>query len=98
MIIPFLHRALVKPKQVETKTESGIILSVNEKREQTAAEEGTIIAVGDTFGEAYNAKYIPQPGDRIYFARYSGKWVKNELGEDLVLLNDEDVVAIIKDN
>jgi len=98
MIIPYLHRALVKPKQVETKTESGIILSINERREQTAAEEGTIIAVGDTFGETYNAKYIPKPGDRIYFARYSGKWVKDESGEDLVLLNDEDVVAIIKDN
>lgn len=97
MIVPYLHRALVKPKQIETKTESGIIISLNERREQTAAEEGTIIAIGDTFGEAFNAKYVPQPGDRIYFARYAGKWIKNELGEDLVLLNDEDVVAVIKD-
>lgn len=96
-VVPYLHRALVKPKKAETVTESGIIISLNERRETASAEEGVILAIGDTFGEAYNAKQNPEVGDRVYFAKYSGKWIKDENGEDLVLLNDEDVVAIIKD-
>ena len=34
MIAPLLHRILVKPDSVETKTASGIVLAINEKREQ----------------------------------------------------------------
>jgi chaperonin GroES len=93
MIVPFLHRVLVKPAPVETKSAGGIILSLNEKREQAAAEEGTVVALGDTFGADYKASVLPKVGDTVYFARYAGKWIK-ENDEDLVLLNDEDILAI----
>ncbi len=94
MIVPFLHRVLVRPTPVETKSAGGIILSLNEKREQAAAEEGTVIALGDTFGVDYKTEVLPVVGDKVYFARYAGKWIK-ENDEDLVLLNDEDILAII---
>jgi chaperonin GroES len=97
-IIPLLHRVLVRPKPVEKKTESGIILVDSMTRKEAAAtEEGTILAIGDTFGTDFGAKVIPQIGDRIYFAKYAGKFIKDENDEALVILNDEDVIAIIKE-
>jgi len=98
-IIPFLHRVLVKLKPVEKTTESGIIIpDTTTRKEQAATEEGTIVAVGDTFGKDFGATYIPQVGDKVYFAKYAGKFIKDEDGTDLVLLNDEDIVAIIKED
>jgi chaperonin GroES len=97
-IIPFLHRVLVKLKPVEKTTESGIIIpDTTTRKEQAATEEGVIIAIGETFAKDYGAVNIPQVGDKVYFAKYAGKFIKDEDGTDLVLLNDEDIVAIIKD-
>lgn len=96
-IIPLLHRALVKPKQVETKTASGIILTETlTRKEQAACDEGEILALGDTFGKDFGAEVLPKVGDKILFAKYAGKFIKDG-DTDLVLLNDEDLIAIIKD-
>ena len=96
MVVPFLHRVLVRPDPVETKSAGGIILSLNEKREQAAAEIGTIIALGDTFGVDYKASVLPVIGDRVYFAKYAGKGIKVD-DEDLLFLNDEDILGFIKE-
>lgn len=98
-VIPFLHRVLVRPKQIEKKTASGIILTDTTTRKEAAAtEEGTILAIGDTFGKDFGAQTLPKVGDKIYFAKYAGKFIKDENEEDLVLLNDEDIIAIIKED
>ena len=98
-IIPFLHRVLVKLKPVETTTESGIIIpDTTTRKEQAATEEGTIVAIGDTFGKDYGASILPQVGDKVYFAKYAGKFIKDDDGTDLVLLNDEDICAIIRES
>jgi chaperonin GroES len=96
--IPLLHRVLVRPKQVETKTASGIILTDTlTRKEQAATEEGIILAIGDTFAKDFGAGVIPEVGDKIYFAKYAGKFIKDDDGTDLVFLNDEDIIAIIKE-
>ena len=97
-IIPFMHRVLVKVKPVEKTTESGIIIpDTTTRKEQAATDEGIIMAIGETFGKDYGVVYLPQVGDKVYFAKYAGKFIKDEDGTDLVLLNDEDIVAIVKD-
>ena len=102
MLVPFLHRAIVRPEKVEDADDvirsaraAGIEVKLD-KREQKAVEIGTIVAVGDTFGTAFDTKILPEVGDKVYFAKYAGKTVKVD-GEDLLILNDEDVVAIIKE-
>lgn len=97
-IVPLMHRALVKPKQVETKTASGIILTENlTRKEQAACDEGIILALGDTFGKDFGAEVIPKVGDKVLFAKYAGKFIKDDEGTDLVLLNDDDLIAIVKE-
>lgn len=96
-IIPLMHRALVRPKQVETKTASGIILTESlTRKEQAGTDEGIILAIGDTFGKDFGAEVLPKVGDKVLFAKYAGKFIKNG-DEDLVLLNDDDLIAIVKD-
>lgn len=95
MIVPVLHRLLIKPDSVETKTASGIILTIDERREQAAAEKGTVVAIGDTAFKDFEADVIPVVGDKVYFAKYAGKEVK-ENDEKFLILNDEDIVGIIK--
>jgi len=96
-IIPLMHRALVKPKQVETKTASGIILTESlTRKEQAGTDEGIILALGDTFGKDFGAEVLPKVGDKVLFAKYAGKFIKDG-DEDLVLLNDDDLIAIVRD-
>jgi chaperonin GroES len=97
MIQPILHRLLVKPDEVETKTKTGIILAVDEKREAAAAERGTVIAVGDTCFKDYGAdSSLVKVGNRVYFARYAGKKVTDN-EQDYIILNDEDIVGVLHD-
>lgn len=98
MIIPILHRILVKPDPVETKTAGGIILAVNEKREQAAAECGTVVAIGNTAFKDFGGDPSLVPiGTRIFYAKYAGKEVKDIDDTIYVALNDEDIVAIIRE-
>ena len=96
MIKPVLLRVLVKPDEVEKKTESGIILQLD-KREEKAVELGTVLAVGNTaykeFGTTADSEGI-RVGSKVSFTKYAGKEVKGENDELLLILNDEDIVGV----
>lgn len=94
-LVPILHRLIVEPEEIETKTASGIILSVNEKAERKAVEKGKVLAIGDTAFIDFKAGVTPQIGDTIYFAKYAGKEVKDD-DKDYLILNDEDVICVVK--
>lgn len=102
MLVPVIHRLIVKPFAVEEADETirraralGIHVELD-KREKAAVEVGIVIAIGDTAFKDYNTEVIPKVGDKVYYAKYSGKHVKDN-GEEFLILNDEDVVAIIKE-
>ena len=95
MITPLLHTILIKPDDVETKTASGIVIPdmVTEK-ERKAVEYGTVITVGPrAFIDYGSDPSILKGGDRVSFARYSGKVIKDVDGTEFVLVNDIDILA-----
>ena len=94
-LVPILHRLIVEPEEIETKTASGIILSVNEKAERKAVEKGKVLAIGDTAFIDFKAGITPKVGDTIYFAKYAGKEIKDS-DKDYLILNDEDVICVVK--
>ena len=98
MIVPVLHRLLVKPDPVETTTAGGIVLAINEKREQAAAEKGLVVALGSTCFKDYGGDAdTVKVGDRVFYAKYAGKEVTDDnSNEKFVLLNDDDIVGVIK--
>ena len=94
-------RVIVKPKEVEEKTESGIVLAVDKGMEERAQVVGTIVHIGDDFADAYRpkvARWGLKEGDKVYYAKYAGKWVEDpQTKEQLLVLNDEDIVAKLED-
>jgi co-chaperonin GroES (HSP10) len=97
MLKPIYKRLLVRLEPIETKSAGGIILATDERRQKNGSEKGTILAVSEDCFTEYEG--LPKVGDQIYFAKYAGKFVVDpDTGEELVLLNDEDVVAIISRN
>lgn len=99
MIVPLLHTVLIKPDEVETKTASGIVIPdlVTEK-ERKAMEYGTVVTVGPrAFIDYGRDPTILKGGDRVSYARYSGKVIKDTDGIEYVLVNDIDLLAKITD-
>ena len=99
-------RVLVKPDPVLKKTKSGIIISTDERLERGATEKGTVVDVGPEAFLAHNraAGFKDQQpwvtvGQRIYFARYAGKWVLDPEDREMYLaINDEDVIVRIEND
>ena len=99
MIVPLLHTILIKPDEVETKTVGGIIIpDVVTDKERKAVEYGTVVTVGPRAFIDYGCDpTILKGGDRISFARHSGKVIKDEDGTEFVLVNDIDILAKIEE-
>ena len=97
MIKPVLHRILIKPDELEVKTNSGIIIQYD-KREEKAVETGTVLDIGSTafkeFGTTAEQEGIVK-GKRVTYAKYAGKEVK-EGEEKFLLINDEDIVGVFE--
>jgi len=89
------HHVLIKLDDPEVKTESGIILAVDEKRERKAVEYGTVLQIGPTAFQELGLSLCPLSiGDHVCILRYSGKSVKD--GEDeFLIVNDEDILCIV---
>ena len=97
MLIPILHRILVKPDPIEEVSQGGIVLAVDPKKERLAVEKGTVVTLGDTaFSGDFKTESPPKVGDRVYYAKYAGKLIKDTDDVEYVMLNDEDVIAVIK--
>jgi len=93
-IRPLHDRVIVKRLEEERTSPGGIVIP------DTAAEkpiQGKVMAVGkgkileDGKVRALDVKV----GDKILFGKYSGTEVKVE-GEDLVVMREEDVMAVIE--
>jgi co-chaperonin GroES (HSP10) len=102
---PVLHRIFVRPDQVDEVDEQvkrakdiGLYVELD-KREQKAVVVGTVVAIGNTAFEAFQSSAEEEEveiGSKVLYAKYSGAEVPNS---DLLILNDEDVIAVVeKDN
>jgi co-chaperonin GroES (HSP10) len=90
------YRLLVKPKEIEKKTESGLIINYgrNEELERDSMTIGVVADVGPDCWNKYEKPWC-QIGDKIHWARWAGKKVVDPVsGESFLVLNDEDVIAV----
>ena len=93
MIKPLSNRVLVKMKEGEETTKSGIILASTAKEKPQFAE---VIEVGP--GEKVDGKYEPldvKKGDKVIISKYAGTEVKYE-GEEYIILKQDDILAIVE--
>lgn len=94
-ILPTGGHLLVLPKKVEEVTAGGIILPKDiQDKEQQAATEGTLIAIGPSaWRDLDDGKPWANIGDKISYSRYAGVAMDGSDGEQYVLINDNDVLA-----
>lgn len=89
-IIPRKEWVLVKPEEVRTQTQSGLLLPDTEEKEQKA--QGEVVAVGDSVEGL-------KKGDIVIYGAYAGEnMVVYEKGAEVEykLLLDEDIIAFVK--
>ncbi len=97
-IKPVGYRVLVKADPVQEMSEGGIIIAGYDKKLERAGQmTGTLVAIGHlAWTQFQNETPWAKVGDRVMYARYSGKIVEDHVTkEDYVILNDEDITSVL---
>ncbi|MCB9757265.1 MAG: co-chaperone GroES [Candidatus Omnitrophica bacterium] len=93
---PLADRIIVKPLDAIEKTKGGILLPETAKEKP---QEGKIVAVGK--GKLLDNGSVHAPevkvGDRILYGKYSGSEITTTEGEDLLIMREDDILAVFKD-
>lgn len=104
------HRLVIKPFSIEqhdplfaAAKAAGIELLPNEaRREQVAVDKGTVLEIGPSAFTALNPPGADVPwcavGDVIGYTRNAGKFIKIDDTTHVLVINDEDVVNIFKED
>lgn len=94
MIKPLYNNVLLKKVEASNETQSGIIISQKEEKEEYAI----VAAVSDCKEIKVNDKVYEMPlkkGDKVMYKKYSGTDVKDG-DEEYILIKAEDILAIVK--
>ncbi len=94
-IQPLGDRVVVKPLEAENKTKGGIVIPDTAKEKP---QEGKVMAVGK--GKALENGSVQslevKVGDKVLYGKYSGNEITTKDGEELLIMKEEDILAIIK--
>lgn len=92
MIKPLMDRVVVKMKEQEETTASGIILTASKEKPQIAE----VIAVGPgKIVDGEKEEIVVKVGDNIILNKYAGTEVKYE-GEEYLIVSQSDILAIVE--
>lgn len=107
MIKPAGHRVLVECKDITEfdptyarAKAAGIQIArdhEDHQRRQAGVDKGVVVAVGPTAFKDFGGEPWCVPGDLIIFAKYAGKIVEDVDQKKYIVLNDEDICAVIKE-
>ena len=94
-IQPLGDRVIIKALEAEAKTKGGIVIPDTAKEKP---QEGKIVAVGK--GKVLESGTVQSPevkvGDKVLYGKYSGNEITTKEGEELLIMREEDILAIIK--
>lgn len=96
-------RLLVKPvplqehdKVWKAATALGLELpEISKRKEEVNIDRGTVIQIGEKCHEDYVGHV--KVGDLIGYAKFGGKFIQDTDEKIYLVINDEDVICIIKD-
>ena len=93
MIKPLGDRVLIKMKEGEETTKSGIILATNAQEKPQIAE---VIAVGPGGNiDGNNIEMHVKVGDKVIVSKYAGTQIKYE-GEEYIIVKQNDILATVE--
>lgn len=104
---PAGHRVVIQIEEAEEKRGSIYIPKTVQALERQATMKGIVLAIGPTAWQDYgDGRPWCAVGDRVVFARYGGvTWREDILNADRLktgeleyrLLNDEDIIAVLRE-
>ena len=94
-IKPLGDRIVIKALEAENKTKGGIVIPDTAKEKP---QEGKVMAVGRGKLSDNGTVQVPEVkvGDRVLYGKYSGNEITTKEGEELLIMREEDILAIIK--
>ena len=90
---PLGDRVVLKVKENEEKTKSGIVLPDTAKEKPV---QGEVMAVGT--GQIIDGKKVEldvKVGDTVIYSKYAGSEIKLE-GEEFLIIRQNDILAIVE--
>ena len=91
---PLEDRIVVRPGESEERTASGLVIPDTAKEKP---QQGEVLAVGPGRRSDNTGEIIPtdvKVGDTVVYSKYGGTEITID-GEDLLILNARDVLAIV---
>ena len=92
---PLDDRIVVRPSEAEEKTASGLVIPDTAKEKP---QQGEVLAIGPGRRSEQTGEIIPmdiEKGDTVVYSKYGGTEITVD-GDDLLILNGRDVLAIVK--
>ena len=92
---PLEDRIVVRPSKSEETTASGLVIPDTAKEKP---QQGEVLAVGPGRRSDTSGEVIPlgiSVGDKVVYSKYGGTEITID-GEDLLILNGRDVLAVVK--
>ena len=92
---PLDDRIVVRPSEAEEKTASGLVIPDTAKEKP---QQGEVLAVGPGRRADNTGELIPLDiavGDKVVYSKYGGTEITVD-GEDVLILNARDVLAVLK--
>lgn len=102
------HRVMIKTLQVEEVDEvfasakkAGIQLldeAESAQLRKNAVDRGTVVGIGSTAFKDFGGEPWCVIGEVIVYSRYAGKQVTDPVSKEVyTIINDEDVIAVLKE-
>jgi chaperonin GroES len=92
---PLEDRIVVRPNESEETTASGLVIPDTAKEKP---QQGEVLAAGPGKRSEHTGELLPvdvKVGDTVVYSKYGGTEITIE-GEDLLILNARDVLAVVK--
>ena len=91
---PLEDRIVVKPGEAEETTASGLVIPDTAKEKP---QQGEVLAVGPGKRSEDTGELVPldiKVGDTVIYSKYGGTEFKDETGDTLVILDEDQIYAV----
>ena len=95
-LTPLGDRVIIEPADAEAPASTGGIIIPDTAKEKP--QQGEVLAVGPGRRSEQTGELVPMEvavGDTVVYSKYGGTEISNA-GQDLLILNARDVLAIVK--
>lgn len=93
---PIGGKILVKPKEEEDTTPSGLVIAASARGEKPQQGEILALGTGKRDKDGQEIAFSVQEGDQVFFKKYSPDELEVD-GETYLVMDEEDILAVLNE-